>query len=388
MRLVLVFIISFSICSRSQAQELPNRPFKVSFAKDKIILPITYRNGANPIIEVMVNGKGPYRFMFDTGGAGMARLDIRLFNEWGLKATDSIRAGDGSGQNDRWLPVVNLESIALQDYLITTPAALVRNYNTRAGSDLIDGVIGLGFFEQSLVEFDFEQSQLIIRKGKLTAGDKNIVPIQVNDGVPLIPVLLGGKTIEANFDTGNTGGLTFHSSDIPNTLIEGEARVVGRAKTLSNTFEIKEAQLNVPVRIGDLVFDKPVIQINDLLPTANIGIRFAKQMKITVDITNKLMRIEKAAPKREPAAVAVGKYGDYVGAYEGGRTISVDKEGSLYIQRLAGTKLKMTEKSQDAFGLEIVPQAEFRFVRDAGGRITAIKVSNDGGAHWETAEKK
>src|SRR5687768_2132019 len=99
---LLLFITSSFL---SYSQSVPEENFKISFSQDRIILPLTYRRGANPVVEVMINNKGPYRFMFDTGCGGMARLDTRLFNEWKLPVTDSILTSDGLGSDGRYYPV-------------------------------------------------------------------------------------------------------------------------------------------------------------------------------------------------------------------------------------------------------------------------------------------
>ena len=260
---ILLFITTFAADAQTNSGKF------AASSENKTILPITYRNGANPVVEVMVNGKGPYKFMFDTGGAGEARLDTRLFNELALKVTDSVRTGDGSRKNDRWLPITELESIRIGNFTIPHPRALVRNYN-KPGADQIDGVIGLGYFENVLVELSFEKNQLIISNGKLNKETPGVIPFNFEKGVPVITAELNEKKLNLTFDTGNMGGLTFHSADITTDLINGEPKVVGRAQTLSNTFDIKETQLKLPLKIGSLVFENQAIALNDVIPHANM----------------------------------------------------------------------------------------------------------------------
>lgn len=381
-----ILYLLFLITSITQAQSHVE-DYKISFSKEKIVLPLTYRNGANPVVEVLVNGKGPYKFMFDTGGAGEARLDVRLFNELKLKSNDSIRTGDGSGKNDRWLQMVELESIALGDFIVSSPHALVRNYN-KSGTDKIDGVIGLAYFRNTLVELNFEHNQLIISKGKLNKEEANTVEFSAEKGVPVVTGELNGTKISFNFDTGNMGGLTFHSADITKDIIIGEPKVIGRAQTLSNTFEVKEAQLKVPLKIGSLVFENQIVYTNDVIPHANIGVKFSKQMNVTFDMASKRMKLEKFVMDRKGSSFSPANINEYTGNYEGDRTITMGGDGHLFIQRLEGTPLKMIEKKKDEYGLEIVPQAVLLFERDEKGNIMTLKTSRDNGATWETHKKK
>jgi predicted aspartyl protease len=265
--------------------------FKINFTKDKIILPIIYRSGANPVVKLKINGKGTYNFMFDTGSPGILKLDEQVFNALGLSVTDSIFAGDGSGINGRTYRVTNLDSIELGDYKIINVDAMVRNYNPRKGIDSINGVIGLSFFKNVVVELNFENNELIISKNKLDVSGKNVFAMKTKNDVPGMTINLGDKEMETIFDTGNMGWLTVHSDKISNDMFLNEPRIVGRAKTISNEFEIKEAQLNRNITIGNIIFEKPIVLINDVIPGTNAGVRFLKQMNISFDMSGNLVKL-------------------------------------------------------------------------------------------------
>lgn len=357
--------------------------FSIDFTENQTIIPISYRSGANPVIEVKINGKGPYKFMFDTGSPTLAKLDEKVFTELNLPVTDSIMAGDGSGINRKAFPVTGLRQIAIGPYKINNVAAMVRDYNQRKNIDPIDGVIGLGFFKDVLVELNFEKNQLIISKGKLDKNDKNVFPTAMKNDVPTIDLKLGTKSTNAVFDTGNMGWLSLHSSVISNEMIMGTPKVIGRAKTVSNEFEIREAQLKESIFIGNIEFGNPTIIINDVLPQTNAGIRFLKQMNITFDQKNGLVRLIKFEP--QVAASKLGTVNEYAGKY-GDRTITANNDGTLSIQRPGGMPMKMTAKAKDEFSLEMVPNALIVFERDSNKKIIAVKVSK-GDGNWETSSK-
>ena len=379
-----IFAIFVSTVAYTQSS---TTDLELIFKDTETTVPISYRSRANPVIEVMVNGKGPYKFMFDTGAAGEARIDISLFEELNLSVTDSIMAGDGSGQNTRWLPVTKLNTITIGSYTIRNPRAMVRNYNTKSGIDKIDGVLGLNFFEHVLLSLSFEKNQLNIRKAKLDPKAKGIIPFTFDRGVPVISGKLNNKKIDITFDLGNMGGLTFHENDIPKDIMSGEPKVVGRAQTVSNSFEIKEVQLSVPVQIGELTFNNPMVTLNGMIPHANAGVRFARQLNVTFDLTNKLMQIEKFISTPGAASSTSNKLHEYTGRYEGERVVSLGEDGFLYIQRGGGTTLKMIEKKPGEFYLEAVAHAVLVFERDATGNVIAIKTSRDDGKIWEVSNR-
>lgn len=383
-----VFFVTLAIliARTGSSQDLHNSA--IVFNQNKAIVPISYRGGANPVIEVLVNGRGPYKFMFDTGASGDARLDLTLFKELNLAATDSIMAGDGSGKNNRWLPVTKLNSIEIGGYTIQNPRALVRSYNTRPDLEKIDGVIGLSFFEGVVVELNFATDEFTISKTKLDANAKGSIPFSFDRGVPVIRTKLNNKVIDIAFDLGNMGGLTFHENDIPKEIMIGEPKVVGQARTLSNTFDIKEVQLSVPVQIGTIMIEKPVVTMNAIIPHANAGVKFARQFNVSFDLSNKVMHLEKNVAKSIASSPnGSSRFSEYAGNYEGGRTIFLGNDGSLYIQRLQGSNLKMVEKKKDEFGLDKIDGAMLVFERDNTGVVTAIKTSRDSGANWEIAKR-
>ena len=48
-------------------------------------------SGAIPVIDVMIDGKGPYRFGIDTGAQGMGRISEDLAAQLGLEAIGEVR---------------------------------------------------------------------------------------------------------------------------------------------------------------------------------------------------------------------------------------------------------------------------------------------------------
>lgn len=373
----LLTVLIFNSCS---AQQRPNR-FSVSCTKDKITLPLTYRSGANPLIEVSINGKGPFKFMFDTGSPGLLKIDVETFNSLGLVTVDSVLAGDGSGANSRYFPTTVVDELELADFNIKNADAMVRNYNTRKGIDSIDGVIGLDFFKGYTLELNFENNQLVVSKSPLKVSDKNVIHFKLAEsGVPSIETTLGDVKIEPIFDTGNMGGLTLPSSLVTKEMMLSEPRTIGQARTVSNTFEIKEVQLNNAFALGNVIFEKPVVVMNDVLPTINCGIRLLKQMNIVFDLKNNLMALSKFEMKPQNTST-----NEYTGIY-GDRNITVGPDGNLYVQRPGGMLLKMILREKDNYGLEIVPGAEIVFIRDKSNKVNSLKVKRPDG-QWEVAER-
>ncbi|HMR91828.1 MAG TPA: retropepsin-like aspartic protease [Chitinophagaceae bacterium] len=360
-------------------------PYKTSFNAERSVIPLQYRSGTSPVVKVKINGKGPYNFLFDTGSPGLLKLDERLFKQWELPVIDSVRAGDGSGVNAQVFPVTAIAKLELGDFVITNSHAMVRNYNTRAGTDSIDGVIGMEFFNGVLLEFRFDADQLIIQKGSLRKGAPGVQETVYRNGVPATKINVAGKEIQADFDTGNMGWLTLHANTVTTDMMATQPRVIGTAKTVANTFEIKEVQLKEAAGIGGLLFEKPTVVLNEMLRHANMGIKFLRQMNIVFDKKNSLVKLVKAE-QRQVKSIIPADGNEYTGQY-GDRTITLGTDGNLYIQRPGGMLLKMTETKKDEYTLERVPGSVIMFVRNAARNITAIKVGR-GDGNWETVGKQ
>jgi hypothetical protein len=72
--------------------------------------------------------------------------------------------------------------------------------------------------------------------------------------------------------------------------------VVGHARTVSNSFEIKAAPLDGDVTIGALVLSRPSIEFQPLFPIANVGARVLRDLVLTFDQKNHRLRLTKPAP--------------------------------------------------------------------------------------------
>jgi predicted aspartyl protease len=92
--------------SRAEAVVLPMRPY-----------------GTQPAVEVMVNGRGPYLFLVDTGASGVARIDAKLAAELALPDAGETQASGALGQGQVAIRRVKVASLRLggHEYRDLTP---------------------------------------------------------------------------------------------------------------------------------------------------------------------------------------------------------------------------------------------------------------------------
>src|SRR5206468_8127055 len=94
-------------------------------------------------VNATVNGKGPFRFVIDSGAAGKLRVSPELAKELALEQVGEALTGDPSGKNTQTRPVVRLASIDLGALHFADVDATV---SAGGGPAQADGVIGLGLF--------------------------------------------------------------------------------------------------------------------------------------------------------------------------------------------------------------------------------------------------
>lgn len=265
------------------------------FAQSKAVeLPMKFRDG-EPVIEVTVNGQGPFLFAIDTGGQGELRADISLVEKLGLKKVGEVIVGDPSGKNNQTNDVVGIESLKIGDLEFHNLEAGTRDYNRRPGMK-IDGILCFELFKDYLLTLDYPAKLVRIEQGNLPeANGKDILSFENPRGIPVVKLGVGNQTIDTHIDSGNAnGGFVFPTERIEKLQLASEPRVVGTARTVSNTFEIKEVKIKDSIRFGGFEYSEPTIVYPGPSPKlANIGAKILQDFVLTFDQKNKRLKLAK-----------------------------------------------------------------------------------------------
>jgi len=350
-----------------------------------------------PAVEVFVNQQGPFTFRIDTGGAGQARVDAAIVERLKLPQVGEARGSAGTGGAAVAMPIIRLDSLKLGPLEFKNVEAPSRNYNDRGG-ERIDGILCFNLFADYLLTLDYPAHKVVLRRGELPAPDgKQILPFETPSRIPVIKIDLNGTPAEAHLDSGNmAAGFMLSQLQAEKLKFSGDSRVIGRGRSVSGDFEIKEAPLAGEIRIGSYRFPSPVIRYAAVFRDANVGAAVLREFAITFDQKNQRVKWERngevitLAPPTPPrsastaAPLSADEARKYAGIY-GQRTITADG-GQLYLQRTGGPKLKLIRLGAEEFGLEEVPAARIKFGKDSGGKISELKVLNPAG-EWESAPR-
>lgn len=153
-----------------------------------------------PQCSALINGKGPYRLIIDTGGSINLSLDDDIAEELGLKSYGKAGIRGISGKQD--------SEQSLVDELVIGDIVLKRVMTrTFAVPDMIavsaDGIIGTGMFSQARLCFDFETARLTVSPSGEGAAAGREVPLRiVGDAKLIAPILLQDRAALALLDSG------------------------------------------------------------------------------------------------------------------------------------------------------------------------------------------
>jgi predicted aspartyl protease len=243
-----------------------------------------------PYVMVMVNGRGPYRFMVDTGTGGEALVSPELAQELKLPTVDKTRLSDPSKEGQHFTDVVMIDSLAVAGVEFNeVMAARHRIYGEEA---TCQGILGFPMFENYLLTLDFPDRRLTLSSGALVPdGESSVLPFRMPDGVPIAPMRIGGLRVEAQFDSGGTG-LSLPERLIPKLKLSVNPVPFGLAESLSSRFEIKLAKLISEIRLGQYTFSDSFVEINPAFPLVNFGAYAMGNFAITFDQLNQLLRLD------------------------------------------------------------------------------------------------
>lgn len=246
--------------------------------------------------NVMVNGKGPFRFLLDTGAEGAGRVDAKFAEALSLpklgEATTLHVLGDVIPMTE-----YRIDTLALGGLRFDNVRVLGRAYKEFSPPNRrsVDGILGYHLFREYLLTIDYPARTITVARGELGPADgATILPIVSDDEDPEVEVTLGDRKVKALLDTG--GMLTV---GVPSTLAKEltfDAEPVVRGN--SGGREVRAGTLRDSLRVGGAEFPRPTVMIADGVTQPVIGIRTLSQLSLTFDQQNARVRVVQPPPRK------------------------------------------------------------------------------------------
>ncbi len=280
---------------------IPPLPAAATRAGDAVSVPFRLEDN-RILLQVAVNGHGPYDAQFDSGGSLIVPpavvADLRL---------TEVGKGKETGGGEGFVTTSHgaLDSLSIGGAVVSGPAFHSFAWDDQRPDRLL---IGLETLQQFVVQFDFDRMTMTLTPpgGFRDAGAGAILPFHFQDNQPEIFGSVDGIAATMAVDTGDNGSLL---------LIAPFARKYGLARRYHATIPYAGSSVGVTgglwARAGQVTLngadgrpllhvDKPVTRIStqqsgfdaNRYVSANLGMGVLKQFNLTFDYARQRIILE------------------------------------------------------------------------------------------------
>jgi hypothetical protein len=276
--------------------------FSMQGGKTSTTVPITLAQN-HVYLDVMLNGKGPYHFIFDTGGSNV--VDPAVAQEIGALGNGSAQ-GSGVGSQTEGFSFARVAALQVGDALLKDQffaiAPVRQGFGISAGRP-VDGLIGWEVLARYVTTFDYaNQSVTLSLPGSTqTPANGHVVPFVFYGTQPQIACTIDGIAGECTIDTGARDTITFMAP-----FIAAHPQIVPAATTAEgvNGFGLGGPAMGKLGRVAQVGIDD--LQLNNLVAdyttqksgalaapfvAANIGGNLLHRFTVTFDYNNGTMTL-------------------------------------------------------------------------------------------------
>ncbi len=240
------------------------------------------------MVDVHINGQGPYSFMVDTGATGIGRVDTSIREALELPSAGSALNSDGV--NTRSIDRVSIDDLRIGDYALADVVLLSRDYNrgVQEGDLFLPGIVALNFFDGGLIEFDYPNRTLTFTtNAQLSEDSPYAVPIT---GQNDIPARIGNAEFAASIDTGST--LTMHlDQSLYEQFDASPLEFAGQGHRANTVFQLHRTTIFDQILISGASTSNVEIMVSDRGDANNIGGGFLQDFVLQIDLRSNMAAI-------------------------------------------------------------------------------------------------
>lgn len=243
-----------------------------------------------PYVSVKVNGRGPFRFLIDTGTGGQALVSPELADQLALPVVGHARLIDPSGQGEQRSDILGIRSIEIGGADFSDVKAI--RHRLYGEEENCQGVLGFTLFKSYLLMLDYPGHRLVLGSGAINSdGGNSVLQFRIPDGVPIVSLRIDGQRLEAQIDSGGTG-LSLPETVAAKLKFLATPVAFGNGESLATRFQIKASRLRPDVRLGRYAFKQAFVEINPAFPLINFGSTPLQHFAVTFDQQKLLVRFE------------------------------------------------------------------------------------------------
>jgi hypothetical protein len=232
--------------------------------------------GGRPVIDVSLDGHGPYAMVLDTGASRT------------LVNPDWV-----DGRRGR----LSIESLAIGPVVLRQFAAVAQHPFGEVDPQIPGGVLSASAFPGYVVTLDFPNRRISIQPGELPAADgRTIFQYDEDEPLPLASVHVGDQTFVVLVDSGSPVGLALPLSAAHALALTDALRPAGQMRAMSGTFDVFTAPLPGPVTIGALPLEASTATFAAFPPgrqaeRGNLGCALLRSFAVSLDSAHRRVRL-------------------------------------------------------------------------------------------------
>ncbi len=270
------------------------------------IVPISVENG-QVIVNVTINGQGPFPMMFDTGG--VEAVTPETATALGL-ATEGGGTVQGSAERTSTVAFTHIKDLHLGGAELSDIAVpvipLPRFFTDRGSRPPLAGFIGYKLLERFVVRLAYEDRALTLIPARdfHYGGTGERVPLFFADKIPVMPAAADGIAGRFEIDTGSSSALVLQRAFVDQHGFEARHPGGLRMKSggVDGVFETIATRLD-RFSIANAEIQRPVVEFPSNgkggLPVAgvdgSVGYQILRQFVITFDYSRRELWLEHSA---------------------------------------------------------------------------------------------
>lgn len=263
-------------------------------------VPTTADRAGRILAPVEINGRGPFRFILDTG-ANSSALAPDVAEKLGLPATESTVLGVHGVTGMANLPAVRVEKIQAGEIEFEQLAVPVLRSAVFAEAD---GILGVDGLQDARIEVDFIRDRVTISRstGRRDRDGALLVRAELrHGGLLLVDGKVGRIPVKALIDTGaerSLGNMALYDAIASRSRRPSE--VVSTTVAGATPGLVTGTSLRTPtVRIGEARLQNMVVTFGDLHVFKVWGLTEEPALLIGMDLLGTLQRFVVDYPRRE-----------------------------------------------------------------------------------------